>query len=136
MMPKHFPGIILISLLIFPGLSYSQLIPPSNIKVKLVDGNIVKLSWDAQSSDQKVSYNIYRAVENNSSTSIASPKPEFKKLNSVTVPVYEDKTEATPGKVFIYYVTTVNSNGVESASSNYVNVKIGETGTDQNIYTY
>ena len=136
MMPKHFPGIILISLLTFSGLSYSQLVPPSNIKVKLVDGNIVKLSWDAQSSNQKVSYNIYRAEENNSSTSIASPKPEFKKLNSVTAPVYEDKTEASPGKVFIYYVTTVNSNGVESASSNYVNVKIGETGTDQNIYTY
>lgn len=134
-MPKQFLWIVLISVQIFSGLSYSQLVSPSDLKVTL-DGNTVKLSWEASSSDQKVSFNIYRAEENSTSTSIATPKPEFKKLSSVTAPLYEDKTEASPGKVFIYYVTTVNSNGVESASSNYVNVKIGETGTDQNIYTY
>ncbi len=135
MMLKQFTLIVLISILLFSGLSYSQPAPPSNLKVN-VDGNIVKLSWDAPSADQKVSYNIYRAEENNISTSIATPKPEFKKLSSVTASLYEDETGATPGKVFIYYVTTVNSNGVESAGSKYVNVKIGETGTDQNKYTY
>ena len=60
MMLKKISGIVLTIIILFAGLSYSQSSSPSNLKAT-VDGSTVKLSWDAPSTDQKITYNIYRA---------------------------------------------------------------------------
>jgi fibronectin type 3 domain-containing protein len=108
--------------------AYSQTTPPQDLKAS-VEGSVVKLNWT--SAEKSATYNIYRASANSSTKVIDPLKLEFKKISTVTEPAYEDKTDAASGMVYVYYVATVNSNGVESAGSNYVNAKIGETGTDQ-----
>ena len=118
----------LMLLILMSTLVFSQIAPPQNLKAT-VEGSTVKLNWTA--TETGATYNIYRATANTSAKVIDPAKLEFKKLNTVTEPAYEDKTDATSGMVYVYYVATLNANGVESAGSNYVNAKIGETGTDQ-----
>jgi hypothetical protein len=75
------------------------------------------LSWEAPSSstDPVVGYNIYRSVGGTS---------PYQLLNSAdTQTTYVDSTVQT-GLVYGYYVTSVDSSGVESAPSNEVTATI------------
>ncbi len=135
MMLKKISRIFLISIFLLAGLSYSQSAPPSNLKAT-VDGSTVRLNWDAPSTDQKVTYNIYKAEASSSKEAIDPSKLDFKKLSAVTEPVYEEKTDAASGQVYVYFVVAVTSDGIESAGSNYVNATFGGTGTDKESDTY
>lgn len=116
-------SIVLVTIL-YTGLAYSQSDPPSNLKAA-TSGNALKLSWEASGTGQEVSYNIYRA-EAQSSSDVADPmKLNFTKVSTVKETTFEDKS-AAPGQAYVYYVVSVNQDGVESAGSNYVNVSIGE----------
>jgi len=116
---------LLLLIILLTELAYSQSEPPSNLEAT-VKNKVVMLSWKAPEGTQKVTYNIYRAETMNSGKSIDPTKLEFKKVSTVTEPAYEDK-DAASGRVYIYYVVTMDSKGMESAGSNYINVRIGDT---------
>ena len=75
----------------------------------------VSLSWQPDSSGVS-GYNIYRQSPGNG---------KYKKINSSldTTTAYTD-TNVYSGKGYSYYVTAVNSQGLESSPSNFVSVSI------------
>lgn len=126
------------ALLLFTGMTYSQSqsSPPSNLKAR-VEGNSVKLTWEAPAGASGISYNIYRAPAPTMSSAVDPTKLKFSKVNTTTETGFEDKVEsADAGSVHIYYVVAVGNDGKESAGSNYVNVKIGQSETDQDQGQY
>lgn len=122
---------ILTITVLLSGLTYSQSDPPSNL-MATVAGKSLTLTWEASGNNQKTTYNIYRATVENANEAADPMKLNFSKVGTVTTTTFDDKT-AGPGQVYVYYVVSVNKDGVESAGSNYVNVTIGEkdAGTDQ-----
>lgn len=76
----------------------------------------VQLTWQSSSSPNVAGYNVYRAN---------SPNGTFAKLNStlVATTAYSDQTVQS-GQTYLYEVTTVGSDGVESAPSNPVDASI------------
>jgi fibronectin type 3 domain-containing protein len=78
----------------------------------------VTLSWDApsSSSDPVVGYDIYRATSGGST---------YELLNSSTdaQTTYVD-TNVQANASYVYYVTSVDSSGVQSSSSNVVTASI------------
>ena len=110
--------------------------PPSNLKSR-VEGSNVKLTWEAPPDAGNVSYNIYRAETSGMSSAMDPTKLQFAAISNSTETSFEDKISSTdPNVEYIYYVVSVGSDGTESAGSNYVNVKIGqsETGSSQGSY--
>lgn len=129
---------ILVVLLLIAGVTYSQSqsSPPSNLKAR-VEGNAVKLMWEAPAGASEVSYNIYKAPAPTMSSAVDPTKLKFSKINTTKETSFEDKIESTEGGgVQIYYVVALGSDGKESAGSNYVNVKVGQSETGQNKDTY
>ncbi len=118
----------------FTGLTYSQSGPPSNLEATFKD-NVVKLSWEAPEKGEKVTYNIYRAETMSSGNAIDPTKLEFSKISTTTETAYKDK-EAASEKGYIYYVVALDSKGVESAGSNYINVRVGDKSDDTNKDKY
>jgi fibronectin type 3 domain-containing protein len=126
------------ALLIFGGVTFSQSqsSPPSNLKAR-VEGNSVKLMWEAPEGASDVSYNIYKAPAPSISSAVDPTKLKFAKINTTKEISFEDKIQSTEaGGVQIYYVVAVGSDGKESAGSNYVNVKVGQSETDQDKDKY
>lgn len=120
------------ALLLFAGTAYSQLSPPSNLAAK-VEGNSVMLTWKAP-TEALVSYNIYRASAPSSAvdTTKLKLKLKFSKVSATTETSFKDKIESVEaGGIFTYYVVAVGSDGKESAGSNNVNVKIGQSETNK-----
>lgn len=76
----------------------------------------VQLSWLASSSSGVVGYNVYRANGSDAS---------FAKLNAATIAglAFADST-VQPGQTYLYEVTTVGSNGIESTPCNPVSASI------------
>jgi hypothetical protein len=77
----------------------------------------VDLSWSPPSSSDPIAgYNIYRA---------ASSAASFARLNaSVNSPASFMDSTVTPGATYQYYVTTVDSSGIESTPSNTATVAV------------
>lgn len=116
--------LIVLVTVFFTGLTYAQADPPSNLQAA-TSGNVLKLSWEASEAGQDVAYIIYRA-EAQSSSDVADPmKLNFTIVSTVKENTFEDRS-AVPGQAYVYYVVSVNQDGVESAGSNYVNVTIGD----------
>ena len=125
-------SIILFFTVFFIGLTYAQSDPPSNLQAA-TSGNALKLSWDASGAGQDVAYIIYRA-EAQSSSDVADPMNlNFTLVSTVKENTFEDRS-AAPGQAYVYYVVSVNQDGVESAGSNYVNVSIGEQDANADQY--
>ena len=116
---------LLLFIVLITVLAYSQSEPPENLEA-LVKGNTVTLTWKAPEGIQNITYNVYRAGTMNSGKSIDPTKLEFKKISTVIQPTYEDK-DASSGITYIYYVVSLDTKGTESAGSNYINVRIGDT---------
>ena len=78
-------------------------------------GHSVTLSWKA-STTQVSGYNVYRATNSNG---------PFSKLNStlITSTNYVD-TVVVSGSTYYYYVTAVDSKGIESSPSNHVSATV------------
>ena len=70
--------------------------------------HLVELSWNPGSTSSVVKYNVYR------SSQAAGP---FDLLNSAAGAAYTDSTVQS-GQTYYYAVTSVDSNGAESAYSN------------------
>ena len=70
--------------------------------------HLVELSWNPSSTSSVVKYNVYR------SSQAAGP---FDLLNSAAGAAYTDSTVQS-GQTYYYAVTSVDSNGAESAHSN------------------
>jgi fibronectin type 3 domain-containing protein len=129
---------IITVLLLLTGVTYSQSqsSPPANLKAR-VEGSTVKLSWEAPAGASGITYNIYRAPAPTMSSAVDPTKLEFSKINTTTETSFEDQVKsAEAGGVHIYYIVAVGSDGKESAGSNYVNVKIGQSETDQDQGQY
>jgi fibronectin type 3 domain-containing protein len=76
----------------------------------------VSLSWTASSSNNVVSYNVYRGTTQGSYTKInASP---------VTTLSYPDMSITATNITYYYVVTAVDSSGVESTDSTPASVTI------------
>ena len=76
----------------------------------------VALSWSAPSGDTISGYNIYRATGSSSS---------FQKLNSsVNAPVSFSDATVAANTSYQYYVTSIDSSGVESVPSNTATVAV------------
>jgi hypothetical protein len=78
----------------------------------------VALSWDApsSSSDPVVGYDIYRATDGSSTYQLLNSSAD-------TQTTYVD-TNVEAGATYVYYVTSVDSSGVQSTSSNEVTATI------------
>jgi fibronectin type 3 domain-containing protein len=70
--------------------------------------HLVELSWNPSSTSSVVKYNVYRSSQG------AGP---FDLLNSAAGSAYTDSTVQS-GQTYYYAVTSVDSNGWESAYSN------------------
>jgi hypothetical protein len=76
----------------------------------------VALSWDAPSGSTISGYNIYRTT---------GSSPSYAKLNStVSTPATYSDTSVQASTTYEYYVTSVNSSGLESAPSNTATVNV------------
>jgi len=78
----------------------------------------VTLSWDAPGSspDPIVGYNIYRATGGSATYELLNPSAESQTT-------YVD-TNVQANTSYVYYVTSVDSSGVQSTSSNQVTATI------------
>jgi fibronectin type 3 domain-containing protein len=81
----------------------------------------IRLSWNPPDSedDPIAGYNIYRSLEGSSQFQQLNRSP-----NSPTA--YTDSTVQT-GQTYSYYVTSVDSSGLESVPSNTTSVTVPET---------
>jgi centrosomal CEP192-like protein/HYDIN/CFA65/VesB family protein len=79
-------------------------------------GHKIQLNWNAPSSSAVVGYNIYRVV---------SGSTGYQKVNSaaVSTTTYTDPNVLC-GSSYVYYVTSVDSSGLESSPSNTTTVAI------------
>jgi len=126
-----------IAAVVYDGFTFAQSAPPSNLKVN-TDGNVVHLTWQAPETNAKVTYNIYRAQAQSLSSTVDPTQLEFSKLSSVIETSYEDKIDegTDGGQLYVYFIVAVNSEGMESAGSNYVNVKVGGSQADNDMNKY
>ncbi|MFO7525525.1 MAG: fibronectin type III domain-containing protein [Ignavibacteriaceae bacterium] len=128
----YFMFSILLVLVFFTGLTHAQSDPPSNLQASN-SNKALKLTWEVPGNGQEVVYNIYRAEVQSTSDAADPMKLNFTKVSTVKETTFEDRS-AAPGQAYVYYVVSVNQDGVESAGSNYVNVKIGEKDAEAGLY--
>jgi fibronectin type 3 domain-containing protein len=78
----------------------------------------VILSWDApsNSSDLVAGYDVYRATGSSSTFQLLNPSADSQTT-------YVD-TDVQASATYVYYVTSVDSSGVQSSSSNQVTATI------------
>ena len=117
--------ILFLMVVFFSGVTtYSQSGAPTDLKAE-VKGNVVQLTWQAPTTSKQATYNVYRAETTVPEKEIDPAKLDFIKIGTATEPAYQDK-EAASGKVYVYYVVSMDSKGKESSVSNYINVRVGD----------
>ena len=102
--------------------AHSQLLGPSNLRSN-INNNAVRLEWDISDPDSTITFNIYRAIIPIYDNPEKLQKINFFKINSISKTNYIDRIEdQNNNNMFIYYVTAVFKEGLESCPSNYVKV--------------
>jgi fibronectin type 3 domain-containing protein len=99
---------------LFVAFPFQRPIPPSGIKAFVTD-NAVEIRWDEFNNQPDVQYKVYRSTNGNTPLEIATVGYTFDR--------YQD-SDAQVGQELIYYVTTVDKNGMESEPSEKVIVEI------------
>jgi len=92
-------------------------VAPTGLIAYAPDVNSVRLNWIFSISPQIAIYNIYR------SANAGGPYTSIATGLAGTINTYLDTT-TTPGNVYYYVVTSVNTTGVESTYSNEVSVNL------------
>ncbi len=108
--------------ILIKSIAHSQLLGPSNLRSNLNE-NQIKLIWDIVNPEAVDQFNIYRAIFPISGGMNNLHKIDFIKIKTVSDTNYIDKIEnRSYDHMFIYYITGIFNEGVESGPSNYVKV--------------